>query len=107
MIHVKKRRRILKRAKGFKLGQRHKIKEASTAIKHAGVHAYVGRKKKKRIFRKLWQVRLAAVARQNGISYSQFINKLHKAKIGLDRKILADLAQNEPKIFAQIVKKIK
>ena len=106
-LHLKKRRRILKRAKGFKWGRKSKIKQASTAIKKAGAHSYVGRKQKKRVNRRLWQIKLNAAVRNYDLNYSQFIDKLKKNKIELDRKVLADLAEHHPKIFAQIVEKLK
>ena len=101
--HVKKRRTVLKRAKGFKWGRKSKIKLAKTAITKAGAKAYVGRKQKKRTKRALWQIQLNAAVRQHGLSYSKFIDLLKKNKIELDRKILADIAQNDPKIFKKII----
>ena len=104
--HLKKRRSILKKAKGFKWGRKNKIKAASTAINKAGVNAYVGRKLKKRTNRRLWQIKLNAAVREHGLSYSKFIDKLKKANIDMDRKVLADIAENNPKVFKQIVDQI-
>lgn len=104
---AKTRRKILKYTKGFRWGRKSKERAAREALLHAWTHAFTGRKQKKRDFRALWNVRIDAAARINGIKYSQLINKLKKANIKLDRKILADLAQKEPKVFAKIIEKIK
>lgn len=106
-IATKKRKKILKYTKGFRWGRKSKERAAKEALLHAWTHAFMGRKKKKRDFRSLWQVKINAEARKNGISYSKLINQLKKAKIGLDRKILAELAEKHPKIFKQILEKIK
>ncbi len=106
MAH-KRRKKVIKQAKGFKWGRKTKYKLAKDALKHAWVHAYVDRKKKKRNFRRLWQIKINAAAREHGLTYSQFINKLKKAKIEIDRKILAQLAEKQPEIFEKIVEKIK
>lgn len=91
-------------AKGFKQARRTRIQTAKEAILHAGQYAYHGRKLKKRDLRKLWIIRLNAAVRERGVSYSQFISGLKKAKITLDRKILSDIAINDPKTFDAIVK---
>ena len=106
MAH-KRRKKIIKQAKGFKWGRKSKYKLAKDALKHAWVHAYVDRKKKKRDFRRLWQIKINAACRAQGLTYSRFINKLKKAKIEIDRKILAHLAENQPEVFEKIVEKIK
>lgn len=80
---------------------------AKEAVLHAGKKAYYDRKKKKGNFKKLWQTQIGAASREHGISYSQFINGLKKSQIELDRKILADIAQNNPEIFTKIVEKVK
>ena len=105
--HVKRRKRLLKQAKGFRWRRKSSIKQARTAVIKAGVHAYRDRRKRKRVFRQLWQTQLNAALRQQGWTYSTFIGALHKAKIELDRKVLADLAINEPKIFSQLLKQLK
>lgn len=102
--HLKHRKHILKEAKGYKWGRKKKIKLAKTAIRKAGVYAYRDRRRKKREFRQLWQIQINAGCREHNLSYSKFIAALKNKKIELDRKILADLAQNEPKIFQKIVK---
>jgi len=106
-IHLKKRKKILKAAKGYKWGRKNKIKLAKVAIIKAGAYAYRDRRNKKREARRLWQVKINAGARENGTTYSKFINALKKNKIELDRKVLADLAEHEPKIFAKIVEAVK
>jgi large subunit ribosomal protein L20 len=106
-ISQKRRRHLLKYAKGFRWGRKTKIKRAKEALMHAWEYAYRDRKAKKREFRALWQIQINAACRQLGISYSKFIYGLKKNKIELDRKILANLAQNHPQIFEKIVEKVK
>lgn len=106
-IHVKKRTKLRKQAKGFKWGRKNLIRLASTAVTKAGVHSYVDRKKKKRNFRGLWQIKISAFVKEMGLSYSKFINKLKVNKIEIDRKILADLSQNNKKVMAKIVEEVK
>lgn len=105
--HVKKRRKLLKEVKGYKWGRKNLIRLASTASTKAGAHAFVDRRKKKRTNRGLWQIKIGAFVREQGISYSNFINKLKNAKIELDRKILADLAENNKKVLTKIVDEVK
>lgn len=106
MAH-KRRKKIIKQAKGFKWGRKSKYKLAKDALKHAWSYAYRDRRRKKRDFRQLWQIKINAAARENGLTYSQFTNKLKKAKIELDRKILSYLAEKKPEIFKKIVEKVK
>ncbi|OGF52060.1 50S ribosomal protein L20 [Candidatus Giovannonibacteria bacterium RIFCSPLOWO2_02_FULL_43_11b] len=106
-IALKKRRKILKRAKGFRWGAKSKERLARERLLHAAKHSFQDRRKKKRNFRKLWQIQINAAARERGMSYSVLIDKLKKANIGLDRKILAQLAQEYPKAFSALVEKIK
>ena len=103
-MHVKRRKNILRQAKGFMWGRKNRIKLAKTAVIKAGVYAYRDRQKKKSEFRELWQVRLNAAVRPYGISYSKFINALKKKNIVLDRKILSTLAEKHPVIFKAVVK---
>ncbi len=103
--HVKRRNRLLKQTKGYRWGRKSKIKLAKVAVLKAGAHAYRDRRKKKRDFRSLWTLRINAAARENGLTYSALIAKLKAAKIELDRKSLADLAQNDPAAFAEVVKR--
>ena len=104
---ARRHRKFLKRAKGFKQARRIRIQTAKEALLHAGQYAYHGRKLKKRDLRALWIVRLNAAVREEGLSYSKFISGLKKAKIELDRKILADIAVNDPSTFKKIVAQIK
>lgn len=106
-IHVKKRRNLLKRVKGYRWGRKNLIKQAKVAAKKAGVYAYRDRRKKKTEFRQLWQIRINAACRENGTTYSKFIYQLKKANVQLDRKILALLAEKHPEVFAKIVESVK
>jgi len=106
-IAHKRRKHLLEYAKGFRWGRKAKYRAAKEALMHAWKYAYRDRKAKKREFRQLWQIQINAACRQLGISYSKFIAGLKKNKIELDRKILAILAQNHPKIFEKIVEKAK
>ncbi len=107
VAHVKHRRNILKKTKGFKWGRKSKIKLAKTAASKAGVHAFAHRRDKKGDFRRVWQVQLNAAVREYGLSYSKFIDKLHKAKIELDRKVLSQLAREYPEVFKKLVEALK
>lgn len=97
----------MKHAKGFKQARKSKFKAAKDALKHAWTYAYRDRKAKKRTFRNLWNLQINALARQNGITYSRLINGLKKKKIGLDRKVLSELANEYPDIFIKIVEEVK
>lgn len=103
---MKKRRNLLKKAKGFKWGRKNLIRLASTAVVKSGVQSYIGRRLKKRDNRALWQIRIGAFAQEHGLSYSKFINLLKKNNIELDRKILADLAANHPAILVKVLEQI-
>ena len=105
--HVKKRKKLLAKTKGYKWGRKKLIKQAKEAVVKAGVHAYVDRKKKKRTARAQWQIKISAFVREHGLSYSKFINLLKVNKIEVDRKILADFAVNNKKVFSAIIKGIK
>ncbi len=105
--HVKKRRKLLKAVKGYKWGRKNLIKLAKTARTKAGAHAFVDRRKKKRTMRSLWQIKISAAVKEQGLSYSRFINALKVNKIEIDRKVLADLAENNPTAFLAIVNKVK
>ncbi len=102
----KRKKKIIKQAKGFKWGRKSKYRAAKEALMHAWTYSYRDRRTKKRDFRRLWQIRINAACRQEGISYSKFINALKKNKIELDRKTLATLAKDHPEIFKKIVEKI-
>jgi len=103
----KRRKKVLKHAKGFRWGRKSKYKAAKEALMHAWKYTYRDRRTKKREFRKLWQIQINAACRKQGISYSRFIHELKEKKIELDRKILADLVKNNSKIFEKIVEKVK
>ncbi len=103
----KRRKNILKHAKGFRWGRKTKYKAAKDALAHAWSYAYRDRRTKKRNFRQLWQIKINAACREQGITYSRFIAGLKKNKIELDRKILAQLAQTKPEVFKKIVEKSK
>jgi len=105
--HVQRRNRLLKKTKGYKWGRKNLMKLAHTAVLKAGRYAYRDRRTKKRNFRQLWQIKIGAACHQEGISYSKFIFGLRKNKIELDRKILADLAENHPTVFKKIVETAK
>ena len=98
-VHTKRRRRVLKQAKGY-FGARSRLySEARDAVDRALAYAFHGRKRKKRDYRRLWIVRINAASRTHGLSYSQLINGLTKAGVGLDRKVLAELAVEDPRAF--------
>ena len=104
---VKKRRKILKQAKGY-FGAKSKLyRTAREQVMKSGQYAYIGRKQKKRDFRALWITRINAACRMNDISYSRFISGLKKANITLNRKVLADMAVREPAAFASLVETAK
>ena len=97
-----KRRRILARAKGFYQTKSKLYRAAKEAVEKSLEYAYVGRRRKKRDFRRLWIIRINAAARKHGLSYSKLINGLKTAGVGLDRKTLADLAVREPEAFEHL-----
>lgn len=99
----KKRKKILKYTKGYRWGRKSKERAAKEALLHAWSHAFRGRKEKKREYRTLWQTKINAGARLNGTTYGAFMHALKTQNISLNRKVLADLAENEPKAFAQVV----
>ena len=104
---VKKRRKILKRAKGY-FGAKSKLyRVARQAVMKSLTYAYVGRKAKKRDFRKLWIARINAACRINGISYSKFMHGLSVLGLNLNRKVLADMAVNDPAGFAALTEQVK
>jgi large subunit ribosomal protein L20 len=98
-----RRKKVLKRARGFYGRRKSNLKLAYEAVAHAGQYAYAHRKDKKGDFRRLWITRINAGARILGVSYSVLINKLNKANITLNRKILADLAMNDAEAFKRVV----
>jgi large subunit ribosomal protein L20 len=104
-IANKRREKVLKKTKGFRWGRKNKERAAKEALLHAQSRAFRGRKEKKRDYRALWNVRINAITRMHGTTYSKLIHALKQKNITLDRKSLSDLAQNEPKAFEVVIKK--
>lgn len=107
IVRRRRHKKILKLAKGFYSGRRKHFRKAKEQIERSLVYAFRDRKNRKRDFRRLWITRINAACRLNDISYSRFINALNKADIQLDRKILADMAMNDPQAFSAVVKQAK
>ena len=106
-IHRARRKKALKQAKGY-FGSKHRLyKTAKEQVMHSGAYAYRDRKNRKRDFRKLWITRINAACRLNEISYSKFIDGLNKANIEINRKMLSEIAIDDPKAFAELVKAAK
>jgi large subunit ribosomal protein L20 len=107
VIAAKRRRNVLKRAKGYRGIRSKKERFAKESLVHAGKHAFNDRKDRKTDFRQLWIVRINAAVRENGHkSYSQFIAQMKKGGVQLDRKVLATLAKDSPEVFARIAKQV-
>ncbi|MCH5322341.1 MAG: 50S ribosomal protein L20 [Helicobacter sp.] len=106
-VRRRRHKKILKLARGFYSARRKHFRKAKEQLERSLCYAFRDRKQKKRDFRKLWIVRINAGCRINAISYSRFMFGLKKAGIALDRKILADMAMNEPEVFAKIVESAK
>ena len=107
IVRRRRHKKILKLARGFYSGRRKHFRKAKEQLERSLCYAFRDRKRKKRDFRRLWIVRINAACRINDISYSKFIYGLKVANIELDRKILADMAVENPSVFAEIVKTIK
>ncbi len=107
VVRRRRHKKLLKQARGFYSGRRKHFRKAKEQLERSLVYAYRDRKQKKRDFRKLWITRINAACRLNDISYSRFMHGLKLAGIDLDRKILADMAMNEPEHFSKIVEKAK
>src|ERR1700744_1512831 len=108
VISLKRRRNVLKRAKGYRHGRSTKERAAKESLVHAGKNAFAHRKDKKNDYRMLWIVRLNAAIRENGFkSYRTFIDHMKKKNFELDRKVLSELAQNEPAIFTRIAQQVE
>jgi len=103
---LKRRRKVLRLAKGYRFGRSTKEKQAKEALLHAGMHAFSHRRKKKGVFRRLWNLRINAATRTYGLSYSKFIGALKQKEVALDRKILSHLAKDHPETFERIVKEV-
>ncbi|OGF20883.1 50S ribosomal protein L20 [Candidatus Falkowbacteria bacterium RIFOXYB2_FULL_38_15] len=105
--HLKRRKNLLKQVKGYRWGRKSKIKLARTAMLKAGVYAYRDRRNKKREIKKTWQIKINAASRENSISYSKLMGALRKKSIELDKKILANLAEHHPAVFAKVAEEAK
>jgi large subunit ribosomal protein L20 len=107
-VHArKKRRKVLEQAKGYWGLKSKSYRYAKEQVEHSLVYAYRDRKNKKRVFRRLWIIRINAAARKEGLSYNQFLFGMRKANIELDRKVLADIAVNDPAAFSAIAAQAK
>lgn len=104
---LKSRKNILRKVKGYRHGRGTKERQANEAIFHAGTYSFAHRKDKKGDFRRLWNVRISAILKENGMSYSKFIPALKRKEIALDRKILAHLAENHPETFKKVLEATK
>jgi large subunit ribosomal protein L20 len=106
-IASRKHRKIKAQAKGYKHAARKRVRNAKEAVLHAGQYAYVGRKLRKRDLRRLWITRINAATRENDLTYNKLISKLKSNNIELDRKILADIAVEDPETFTKIIDSLK
>ncbi len=107
VVRRRRHKKILKLAKGFYSGRRKHFRKAKEQLERSLYYSFRDRKQKKREFRKLWIIRINAACRLNGINYSSFMNGVHKSGMELDRKILADMAMNDPKAFSAVVDQAK
>ena len=107
MMTRKRRNKVLKLAKGYYGSKSKLFKTAKQAVMKSGQYAYVGRKQRKRDFRRLWITRISAAAKMNGMNYSTFISGLRKAEINLNRKMLSEIAIANPSAFAALVEQVK
>lgn len=107
LVSKRKHNKLLSQTKGFIGTNSRLVRDAREALLHAGQYAYHGRKLRKRDNRALWITRISEASKKEGISYSQLVNKLKKANVELDRKILADLVVNDPTTFSKIVSEVK
>jgi len=107
MMTRKRRKKVLKLAKGYYGSKSRLFKTAKQAVMKSGQYAYIGRKQRKRDFRRLWITRISAAAKSNGMNYSTFINGLKKADVGLNRKMLSEIAIADPAGFTALVDQAK
>ena len=107
MATRKRRKKVLKAAKGYYGGEHRLFKTAKQAVMKSGQYAYIGRKQKKRDFRRLWITRISAACKANGTNYSTFMNGLKKAGIDLNRKMLSEIAISDPTAFTSLVESAK
>ncbi len=103
----KRHKKLLKNTKGFRLLNSRVFSRAKNAWMKSGLNSYIGRKQKKRNFRRLWTVRINTAARLNGTTYSKLINSLYLKRVSLNRKVLSNLAVSNPKVFENIIKFVK
>lgn len=106
VLKNKRRKNVLSKAKGYRFGRSKKVIQAKDALRHAGSYSFAHRKDKKADNRRLWTTRINASLRPLGLTYSKFIDSLKKKNISIDRKILSDLAKNNPETFERIVKSV-
>jgi len=106
-IANKRRKNVIKHTKGFRYGRKSKFRQAKEALLHAWSHSFKDRKIEKREKRKLWQIKINAAAREQNINYNKFIKNLRDKNVKLDRKILADLAENYSPVFKKLTEVIK
>jgi large subunit ribosomal protein L20 len=106
IISQKRKRRILKAAKGYRGQRSKKERAANDALKHAGAHAFAHRKDKKNVMRNLWTVRINAASRSLGIKYNTLINNMKNHNVQIDRKILSTIAEKNPEVFKTILEKV-
>ncbi len=106
-VRRQKHKKVLKLAKGFWMTRHKRVKVAKEAVMHSGMYAYIGRRLRRRNTRTLWITRINAALKEYKISYSVFINKLAKNQVTLNRKILSEIALNDPKTFQSIVSSLK
>ena len=107
VLKTKTRRNLLKQVKGYRFGRSTKEASAIEAVAHAGAYAFAHRRDKKGVNRRLWNVKINALVREDGLSYSKFINALKVKNIMVDRKILALLAEHNPETFKRVVAQVK
>ena len=103
----KRRKKVLKLAKGYYGSKSKLFKTAKQAVMKSGQYAYIGRKQKKRDFRRLWITRISAAAKINGLNYSTLMNGLKKAEVSINRKLLSEIAISDPELFTSLVEKSK
>lgn len=103
----KRHKRVLEQTKGFRMLNSKVFSRAKNALMKSWTNAYIGRRKKKRDFRRLWNIRINNAARQEGLSYSQFINKLYNKRVLLNRKVLSNMAIEYPEVFKKVVAFVK
>ena len=107
VLKTKTRRNLLKQVKGYRFARSTKEAAATEAMMHAGAYAFAHRRDKKGDMRRLWNVKINASLRAEGLTYSKFINMLKKKMVEVDRKILADLAENNPETFSRVLAQVK